>query len=233
MINNDKELADNVFLVLTSPPASERLEQADRDMGLLNEVDSSLLEAVPGLNSVIGGLKTILNVQRRFLLKKIIRFFSGVHEISLEERMRFHHQFESEPEFRARVSEALIILLDRYDHLDKSELLALVYAGWVRGEIDEEIYWRLGLEIDRCYIEDLRALFRFFSENKSSDPSWERLFTCGLATFITEMPDRNGKGRSFLVGPPIMGASQDAVLLSKLVLGSAFVMPDSIHVSIS
>lgn len=217
------ELSDGIFEVLSSDVPSEQLQQMIHEQGWIGEIKPALYSLVPGFNKVMGAINSFRNIQDRFLANKILRFFAPIEELDVGERLEFLSQFESDKDYKNRVVEHLIVLLDQCDHIDKAELIGRLYTGLVKGRISEEQYWRLATSVRKAYIEDLRQLLEHFSRTASSDPAtWERLHASGLSSVNLGFIERRGK--SFMVAPrtnaTVYGPNSEAQLLAKVVLES-------------
>jgi hypothetical protein len=193
------------------------LQQVIKDSGILVRIDDTIFDQIPAVGTFIGLIRSGLNVQAWFLEQKILRFIEGVQEIPLEQRRSFFDQYLDDPSRIDDVGKALIVTLDLFDHLDKPYILAKLLKGRINGEIDEEVFWRLAASIRRAYIEDLRALFRYYSEYPIRHPSWERLHSYGLAKLKFNLK-REWQFKIIEDVEVEYEANQDAFILSKLVL---------------
>jgi hypothetical protein len=56
------------------------------------------------------------------------------------------------------LSEAIVLILDKLDDLEKPEMVAKAFAAFVRSKIPYECFRRLSSAIDIGFIEDLKVL---------------------------------------------------------------------------
>ena len=61
-------------------------------------------------------------------------------------------------DFRKRVEENLLLLLDRLDDMGKPELIGRLFSAYLRQELAYEDFQRLAGSIDRAYMPDLPLL---------------------------------------------------------------------------
>lgn len=165
---------------------------ADSDLGDLgidigeNFIDALLNETIstdiPVLRSILGIVKAGRTIRDYYFVKKVVRFLKGLDDIPEQERRAVCRTLEADQKTRGRWGETLLLVLDRYDHLDKPAMMADLFKGFTRGEIGFDEFLRFSSAIDRAFIEDLRQLLRFFSgETKGADKLWPRLFAVGLS----------------------------------------------------
>jgi len=72
-----------------------------------------------------------------------------------EEREKFVRDMEADPAVRDKVGMQLIVLLERFEEIEKARLLGKAFAACLRGAIDRGAFLRISRAIDRCLVEDL------------------------------------------------------------------------------
>ena len=139
----------------------------ERGLSMLAELgeftlDQFLGEGVLRDAPVVGGLFGLLKVGRSIrdyiFARKIAVFLVSLHSIDPTERMRFANEAEIDQKQQKRVGSTIMMLLDRHADLQKSKLLAHLFAEYLRGGIGYERFLRLADCVDRCMVADLRAL---------------------------------------------------------------------------
>lgn len=221
-MNSEDVSLSNVFAsLLTNQPPSEQLEAAIAKIALIEELDTGVFDEIPLISTIIAGLRTARNIQARFLLRKLLRFISASSDLLEAERAETVNRMHTDEDYRQRVTDELIILLDRFDHLDKAYLLGKLYVGLIQGKINEESFWRLGTAINRAYIGDLRHLLKSYSEFYYRADPWERLHASGLARLKVDVNRSRELGLIEEVKVEYE-SNGDATLLAKLVLGREF-----------
>ena len=63
---------------------------------------------------------------------------------STEEREQFARKFDDKPKYRSRVTDALLLILDQLDNLEKTVLFARSFSAFVRGDINFYLFQRYG-----------------------------------------------------------------------------------------
>jgi hypothetical protein len=151
-------------------------------------LDDGLLKEIPLVSAVVALSKTSIAIRDRIFIKKILRFLNEISEISMNERNKFASQLESNPSLREKVGDAIIIFTERYDDLEKPELLAKVFKGYIKEKIDLDTFLRLSSSIDKTTISDLKTIFGYLSgeelDRKLERKLWERVYPTGLSEMI-------------------------------------------------
>jgi hypothetical protein len=118
----------------------------------------SLLGAIPALDIGTRGYDIGCSIHNDLFLKKIVGFLKGCGNLTEGEKAEFRKQLETDPDCRRRAGENILLILDRVDNFDKTELLGKVFAARVRGEIGEDTFYRLATGITNASITDLKLL---------------------------------------------------------------------------
>ena len=103
--------------------------------------------------------------------------------------MQFERKLDEDSEFAKKIGAELIILLDRFENLAKPKWLAKVLRALINGEIDFEMFSRLGSAIDKTNIYDINNLL-------SGDGGQQLLINlapAGLTTFDVGKGGRGGR----------------------------------------
>jgi len=117
-------------------------------------------------------------------------------------------------DYRQRVGENLLLLLNRVDDIKKPELIAKLFKAFVEGKIDDEKYQKIGIAIDRINIQNIPHLIKFYHDyngenfeileergNLIPDDALQDLVNCGLIDirFNPNLIIDNGFNRSKVV----------------------------------
>jgi hypothetical protein len=191
------------------------------ELGLDSILSDGVLKDMPIVGWVVAVGKTAQTIREKFLIQKILKFFRGLSDISLNERQKFIAKIEEDRKYGNRVSEAIIIFLDRYDHAEKASILSKLFCSYARGEMDYTNFTRLATAVERAFMADLQDLLDHYSGNKSSTRRVERnLYACGLADFYVLTKEQQERGG--LEHPQTYGFNQYAQQIAKAVLGEKY-----------
>lgn len=150
--------------------------------------DEGLLRDLPVIGMFYKTACLVKSIPDRIFLAKLFRFVKAIEMITPAERDAFIKRLEKDPKTLQRVGEAIVLILDKLDDMEKPELLGKAFRAYVRGAITYEQFRRLSVAIDVSLVADLQQLG---SLTTSADQSLlEHLAGTGLArpstTSLTE-----------------------------------------------
>jgi hypothetical protein len=158
----DQTIGDALVQALELPDLRDALVDV-AEVGLDQLLDEGIVRDIPVLG-VLARLRTTYGVIRDHLfVKKVARFLRELGAIPQAERMRFLDAIDSQAD-RRRLGDALVLLLDRLDDMDKPELLARLFGSYVRGRCDLASFRRLSTALDRLPLVTLPALAAFYGQ---------------------------------------------------------------------
>jgi hypothetical protein len=114
-------------------------------------LDEGLLRDIPVFSWIAKTYGLVNTIRERIFLQKIFRFPQGAQATTAEERRAFAERMEADPGYQRKVGEGLL-LLDRHESVDKSELLGRVFGAFVRNEISYGEFERYAFIIDRLLL---------------------------------------------------------------------------------
>jgi len=133
------------------------------EAGIDQLIETGFLRDVPVLGSVIGVIRAAGSVRDLLLAKKLGRFLLGLQTVPLKEREEFLGSLEDSNQ-RIEVGEALLLVLDRLDDIEKPELVARLFQAHIRGQISRQTFQQLATAVDRLALEHVTALKAFYSD---------------------------------------------------------------------
>lgn len=228
--SEDKKLAP---LLISSIASSDIKDLATdiSEVGLDQLLDDGVLREIPIIKALVGARKTVVAIRDLILMKKIVVFLTELRNIPKEQREDWARRINEDEKYQRRVGESLVMILDRFEHTDKSKLLAQVFNGYVREEIDFGQFQRMASAIDRAYLDDLNAMLDFFTvtpegDAKSQWAPWDKLYLSGLSRIEVHI-DTDKQRQRIASGSPYpvteqrvsFTHSQDALALAQIILG--------------
>jgi len=140
------------------------------------------LEAL-GETPVVGQLVKIAQAGASFrdwyLMRKIRRFTQQI-DPSEEARLAFAGRLLGDHEFRDRVGEHLLSMLDSYDDKRKAECLGILFLAFMEGKITHETLSRFGRAIFHLHFSDIRAFIE--RGHRNPEQILDPLASSGLVT---------------------------------------------------
>ena len=128
------------------------------DISLDALLDESVLEKIPFIKVVIACFKIPMAIHDKLFIRKVAGFFAACPQFTDAEKEAFVREHLSDPKKAKNLRDALVLILDKLDDLEKPEMLVKVFAAFVRGKITHESFRRLASAIDIGFIEDLKML---------------------------------------------------------------------------
>lgn len=153
----NSKINSSLLSVIGESGGKDLLEEAS-EITLDHLIDIEVLKDIPVVGSVRNLLKIATNINGYFFTKKLQRFLIHLAEIPIERRQSFKAKLDRDKNFREKVSENLLILIDKLDDMLKPELLARAFSAYIMEEIDYVTFRRISVAIDRCFVEDLPQL---------------------------------------------------------------------------
>jgi hypothetical protein len=129
------------------------------DISIDQLLESGLVKDLP----VVGWLARLagvaMSVRDRLLAKKIVAFLAGTSTASPEKVSAFLVEL-SDPKMRERAGETILMLIDRHERFEKSNVLGRLLAARIDGQFDGEHFLELAAALDRSSMRELLLLKR-------------------------------------------------------------------------
>lgn len=179
----EKELS----LALSNSISDEATEIATDllEIGLDSILDDGLLKEVPILSTAVSLYKIGHSIKERHQLKKLAAFVAALNKGIIDEEKREYYRNAVKENARQRDKELeyILILIDRYIHSSKAELLAKLFLAY----LDKSISWiefaKYAEVLDRLLPGDLEFLLgpfpRVIQQGKIEDSVF-RVSSLGL-----------------------------------------------------
>lgn len=127
------------------------------------ELKDGLLKDIPIISTIVGIGKLAIDVRDYFLVKKVLRFLLELKDITRDERNAFFMELEENISYKRKIGDTLIMLLDRFDNLDKAEMAAKILKSRIRKEIDEKtLRWYVNI-VERMLMQDLNDFLLYMT----------------------------------------------------------------------
>jgi len=148
-----------------------------------------ILRDIPILGALAKGANVVLSVRDFLFLRKLSNVLFCLDSVPLETRREFSDRLKSDPNFRQRLMDNVILLIDRLDDMEKAELFGKIFSAYFSSQIGYEDFRILSYALDRLYLTDLHTLKEFYSyptptetfQKANYDSLW-RLTMCDLVS---------------------------------------------------
>ncbi len=103
-------------------------------------LDNELLKQIPIVKIFIGAAQVGVNIRDKLFLKKILSFLSNVDGIDLGERQRVISSIDNSKEYRLKVGEKLLYIIDSCEDYEGAERVARLFRAVLIGDIEYDDY---------------------------------------------------------------------------------------------
>lgn len=160
-----------------------------------------VLKLFPVVKFVVAGTSAIQGVRDEILNKKLETFLETLSEVPAAERREMVDRLESDPDYRRKVGEHIIEVLDRLESYRKPKITGEIFAAFARKKIDRIMFQRLLTVIDRLPAVEIDTVRRFVNSSNSQperdlidQESIQAMVNAGLVS--TERTSPIGGGRT-------------------------------------
>ncbi|MBA2659681.1 MAG: hypothetical protein H0U72_09110 [Nitrosospira sp.] len=140
----------------------------------------AILGEVPVLDKLTKAYGGVSSVHHDLFIKKIVGFLDGCGNMTEGEKTEFGERLENDADYRRKVGESLLLILDRLDNFDKTKILGKVFAARYKKEIDETTFFRLAAAICNASIADLENLESSYAKIATYDMKAGKPFSDSL-----------------------------------------------------
>lgn len=173
--------------VLKSACSSEAKDLAVdwAEFGLDALLKEGVLKDAPMLGAVVKICAISKTIRDRLFVRKVWDFLRACPKFTEAEKEAFVREHLNEPKKAQRLGDAVVLILDKLDDLEKPEMLAKVFGAFVRRQISYDAFRRLSAGIDIASAEDLKALGgKPIVPESLAEPYPTGLVRCGFAHWI-------------------------------------------------
>ncbi|MDU0369099.1 hypothetical protein ACFPAF_01735 [Hymenobacter endophyticus] len=124
-----QDTSKQVGIALVTNNFDNTLDYAE--IGLDAFVSDGILKEIPIVKTVVGVVKSGLKVKEIFFAKKILTFMKEFHSGKLpkDKFYKFQQEFTSDAKYRAKVMEQIMVFNDTFLQVEKSKVLANLFAA--------------------------------------------------------------------------------------------------------
>ncbi|HEY0218211.1 MAG TPA: hypothetical protein VGC26_00380 [Afipia sp.] len=159
------------------------------EMGLDALLSSDIAKDVPIVKTLIAIGKTSFAIRERFFVKKVLVFLKEFHsDISdTEKAQAFRERIDTEPNFRHKVTEHLLVIIDKLLDAEKSRILARLFRAHIHQDLTWDQFVDLSVVLDslqregQTFLNEIAVTGNFYYHGNAR-PSEASLFAAGIAT---------------------------------------------------
>lgn len=100
-----------------------------------SDLSDSILKELPIVSTITGMYKAAISIQDKLFTKKLLYFLKELQSVPQEQRLRQVIQIEDSKDYRTKVGEKLLHIIDKCDDLDKAEMSGRMFKAYLEGGI--------------------------------------------------------------------------------------------------
>lgn len=166
------------------------------ELSLDSVLDDGLLKDIPVLGTLAKLYTTGNTIQGKIFQKKIIKFLYETEKTKKSDKEKFNNKLNLEPDYRKKVGEQLLVILDRLDNIEKATVLGRLFKAFIQEKIDLNMFQRLASVVTNGFLPDLKKLVNYENQIQWSSFTSTTLSNLGLVHRSYVKPekfDENGK----------------------------------------
>lgn len=156
-IRKNQSLSNDLALTIAKSGAVE-LPAEILEFTIDQVIDESILKDIPVIGWLAKGVSATRSISDRIFHHKVLRFLLALEEVSKSKREAFLAKVERDSDYRRKVGEHLIVILNKMDAFEKTPLLAKCFDHFLTDDIDYQYFVDLSNIIERTPLSDLSAL---------------------------------------------------------------------------
>lgn len=160
-----KTLSETIGTELIKPTLDLSIDYSE--LALDSLLSDGILKEIPFMKSFVAIVKTGLIVKERFFLKKLLTFLKQFHsdKIDDERLIEFLDKFENNNKYRNKVIDQIMILNDRFNHVEKSKVFANLFRSHLKGYYDWSYLNSLLISLEVLHPEGFKTLKKLADRN--------------------------------------------------------------------
>ncbi|MGE5472679.1 MAG: hypothetical protein ACM3UU_00470 [Ignavibacteriales bacterium] len=129
------------------------------EVGLDSLFNEGVAKEIPVIKSIVAVCKTGLNIKERFFTKKLIKFICEFKNESIDTIKYNEFKYKMrDPKFQDKVTERIIIILDRLEELNRTNIISKLIKGFVESKISWDEFSMFSKYVDFLTNDDIKLL---------------------------------------------------------------------------
>jgi hypothetical protein len=169
------------------------------ELGIDTLTDNELIKTIPIIKTLNGLYGFSRSIREYYLTKKILRFLFQIKDIPKDEINNMLKKLENNESYNKDFGENLVLLLDRFENINKSDLLGQSFKMFLKEKLSFEDFLRASHIIDKSFFYDLLKLKKIKDGFEIDIISKENLFSLGLLSLKPHEIAAGMTGSEFMV----------------------------------
>ena len=162
-MDENQNLENSLFETLTDN--SVELGGEITELTIDQFIDNDLLKEIPFFSIFYKSLKTVQGLREALFAMKVYKFITEFGRIKQKEKEKLLNKITSDKREKIKVGQTLIMILEKIDDLDKMQIIANLFAAYIKLEITKSEFIQLCSIVQNAYLDYLLL----FAKKKSYD----------------------------------------------------------------
>ncbi len=162
----NKSIEKTVEEGLISPSIDLAVDYSE--LALDNFLDNDAIKEIPIVKSIVGIVKGGMKVREIHFAKKLLSFIKEFHSGKLDQSKmtKFQEKFNTDIKYRNSVVEQIMILNERFIEIEKSKIIANLFAAHLNEKFGWQEFKSLSYCVDRLNLSSLDFIEEMSKEEK-------------------------------------------------------------------
>ena len=181
-MDKNEKLENSLFETLTD--RSLELSGDIVELTIDQFIENDLLKDIPFFSIFYKSITTVKGIRDALFAMKVYKFIKEFEIIKQNERSKFLDKITTNRKERIKVGQTLMMILDKIDEVDKTQIIASLFAAYIKSNITKSEFTQLCSTVEKSFLDDL---YLFLNMKKYDDLPHEihaNLSSVGLMTPI-------------------------------------------------
>ena len=118
-------------------------------------IDNDVLKEIPFFSLFYKSVKTIQGVRNALFAMKVYKFMREFGQIKQKDKDKFLGRVMASKKEKTKVGQVLIMILDKIDDLDKTQIIANIFAAYIKEDISISEFIHLSSIVQNAFLDYL------------------------------------------------------------------------------
>jgi hypothetical protein len=147
-------------------------------------IENDLLKEIPFFSIFYKSIKTVSGVRDALFAMKVYKFLKEFEKIKQKEKSKFLEKITVNKNEKIKVGQTLIMILDKIDEIDKTQIIANLFAGYIKSDLTKSEFTQLCSIVEKSFLDDLKLFAKMKKYDDLSNEINANLASSGLMTPI-------------------------------------------------
>ncbi len=98
-------------------------------------LEEGVVKELPIVGTIVGLAKVGVSIRDRLFIKKLLYFLAALPSVPVDERVKIISRIDESRDFRTRVGEKLLYILDRSEDHENARIIGHLFGAFLRGDL--------------------------------------------------------------------------------------------------